>query len=448
MGQNVHFVQCGESFGCRQDSVWLAYSSLNGAAFLVSEKEKEFLRKECESGSGDSPELSPGARALLRDPVPQSVMRIPESWEDVYEVDFLMNYKCNFHCVYCYSAAGRSNAVLPWEKARTLVDFLFSEDHAAKTFYNIHFSGGGEPTLSFDLVRMLTEYIEKKAAVSGHKYKLSMVTNGSLLSSEIMDYLIAHNIELILSFEILEQYQNAERGQYDVVAKNLDRLIESDVRFAVRATLTADSAPAMPRMIEEIHTRFPGLKAVVFDTVLSAELFRTPEELKKYYDVFFDSFLEAEKLGEKYHVSVSGPFTNLLAFHRERTCFGKIVLTPEGRLSICARVSSPKEELFPCFTYGEITEDGRISVDREKFDRLMHENTIESAPECRDCFARWNCGGGCRLFTMSFPDESRRVFCDFQRKCVKYQVLEHIRQHFLKANGKPLEEHLKSLNLE
>jgi radical SAM protein with 4Fe4S-binding SPASM domain len=446
MSKSVFFIETGEDFGFRSDAVWLAYSPLNGAAFLVDRKEKAALERECEDLSGDPETRSPGARALLRPPT-RPIMRIPKNWNDIYEIDFLLNFKCNFHCVYCYSAAGRSDTELTWEKAEPLLDFLFSDRHDAKRPYRINFSGGGEPTLSFDLMRRITEFIEKRSAVSGHRYELAMVTNGSLLTPEIIDYTVAHKIKLVLSFEILERFQNSERGHYNEVAENLDRLLESGARFGVRATLTAASASAMPEMVEEIHKRFPLLKSVVFDTVLAPELFGSPEELADYYDLFFARFIQAQTLGEKYGIDVAGPSSQLLAFQRERTCFGKIVLTPEGNFSMCSRVSSRKEKLFDDFVYGQIDPSGELDINDSKFNRIMSENTIDSTPACRECFARWNCGGGCRLFSMAFAPGYFPVFCDFQRRCLKHEVMKLIGKQFFQATGKSLQESIRSMKL-
>ena len=444
MSKSVFFVEAGEDFGLKADAVWLAYSPLNGAAFLVDGKEKAAMERECADLSGLLEEKSPGAQALLQPPT-RPILRIPETWDDVYEIDILLNFKCNFRCVYCYSAAGRSDTVLTWEKVEPLLDFLFSPRHAAEKPYRINFSGGGEPTLSFDMIRRITESVEKRSALSGHRYELAMVTNGSLLTSEIIDYLVAHKIQLVLSFEILEKYQNSERGHYEEVAANLDKLLKSDAAFGVRATLTAASASTMPEMVMEIHRRFPLLKAVVFDTVLAPELFRSPEDLADYYNLFFDRFIEAQALGERYGIDVAGPSSLLLSFQRERMCLGKIVLTPEGNFSICSRVSSRKEKLFDDFVCGRIGSGGNLDIDAAKFDRMMRENTIESAPECRECFARWNCGGGCRLFTKAFAPEFFSVFCDFQRRCLKHEIMKSLEKQFYQATGKSLRESIKNM---
>ena len=447
MSRQIFFVEAGNEFGCKNDAVWLAFAPLNGSAFLVTKEEMISLQHECNASSIPDENKSIGARALLHAPT-RPIMRIPKSWEDVYDIDILLNFKCNFHCVYCYSAAGRSDTELKWETVKTYLDYLFSDQHPREKTYRIHFSGGGEPTLSFGLIRKITEHIEYKANLSKHRFQLGMVTNGSLLTYEIMDYVAKHKIELVVSFEILKRFQNAERGHYDDVAANIDQLLARHAKFSVRATLTRDSACFMPEMVEEIHNRFPLLTSITFDTVLSPDLFPLPEALDDYYNIFFDNFLKAWQLGQKYGINIGSPIALLLTFQRERTCFGKIVFTPEGRFSVCSRVSSPKEKLFDSFIYGEIDSNGGIKIDTDKFNQFLQESTIESNPACHDCFARWNCGGGCHLFYQSFSKEFHPVFCKFQKRGLKHLILKTIADQFFEKNGVSLFDHIRKLYLK
>lgn len=446
MSSNYFFIECGNEYGLPQNKIWLAYAPLNGASFLVTETEKISLQEECSSGK-NTEKLSIGARALLRAPT-RPIMRIPKSWDDVYEIDILLNFKCNFHCVYCYSAAGRSDTELQWQTVKPLLDYLFSDKHPARQPYRINFSGGGEPLLSFPLIRQITLAIEEKAIQSGHKFQLAMVTNGSLLTQEIIDFVSEHKIRLVVSFEILEKFQNLERGQYDKVARNIDLLLDNHANFGIRATLTAESAAAMPQMVQELHERFPRLKAVTFDTVLSADLFQTPDELKNYHEIFFANLQAAKEMGKKYGIKIGDPYYLLLSFQRERTCLGKLVLTPEGKFSTCSRISAPQEKLFNNFIYGEIDPGGEIQLNQEKFSKIMSENTI-SQPDCCNCFARWNCGGGCRLFALSFvKKEFLTVFCDFQKMALKRMLLDKIENDFYAKNGKTLQETIKNMIFE
>ena len=81
----------------------------------------------------------------------------------------------------------------------------------------------------------------------------------------------------------------------------------------------------------------------------------------------------AQEMGKEKGISVESVAVETLSMVRDRTCEGKIVLTPMGTVSSCARVSSPREPLYGDYVYGRV-EDGRLVFDQEKFARIMAEN--------------------------------------------------------------------------
>lgn len=406
------------------DSRYILYAPLHGAVALVSQDDKTRIEakiSDLNGGIESIDELKP----LLSFPKRQ-IQAPPQKLEDVYEIDILTNYKCNFSCVYCYSARGRSDVELEFDIACKLIDFLFSCKHPALKPYKINFSGGGEPLISFDLISRIIEYIEQKADISGHKYTLQLVTNGSLLSKKHAEFFKNHGVRLVVSFSILERFQNQERGDYDSVAQAIDLLIENGNRFGVRATLTDKSVSAMPEMVQEINRRFPKLKAVVFDTVLSKDMFKTDCKLRDYYNCFEKNFLSARSLGARLGIGVYSTAFMATEFVRTRACFGKIVLTPLGALSICARVSSPREEEYKDFIYGRIDKSAGLQVNKEIFARYMADDTIYATRDCKSCYARWHCGGGCRLCRHSLDAASMREECNFKRHILKNELMRKI----------------------
>ena len=84
----------------------------------------------------------------------------------------------------------------------------------------------------------------------------------------------------------------------------------------------------------------------MYDTVLSPDLIPTPESLENYYDTFVEEYYKAKKLGKEKGIMVESTAVETLSMIRDRTCEGKIVLTPMGTISSCARVSSPQESLY------------------------------------------------------------------------------------------------------
>lgn len=338
--------------------------------------------------------------------------------DDLTQVDILLNYSCNFHCVYCYSAQGRNNTEVPWDTLQTFIDRVFArpvKDNTPKVQFS--FSGGGEPLMSYPLLQQAIEYIERKSKECPQlAYSMAVVTNGSLLTKEKIEYLDGHKVRIVVSYEILKSYQDKERGCYNAVTDNIRLLSAMQADFGIRCNITKEAVEAMPDMVREIAENFPSIKSVTFDTILAPDLFRTPTELEKYYNAFLEMYYTAKDWAAAKGIDVACMSVELKDVLRSRGCEAKFCLTPRGTLSACSRVSSPDEALYPYFQYGNVAH-----IDERKIIQLMSQNTAYAA-RCKDCFARWNCGGGCTLFFESFPEEFHSTYCAFRRNALRKEL--------------------------
>lgn len=439
--KNIFVIPIGDYWGIDSERVCMVYAPLNGHISLGTPAMIERLNLCAEGQISDIEMQSTLSVFQAKGQVP--VHYLPESPHELYQIDILANYTCNFKCIYCYSAAGRSSKQVEFEKIKAVIDYLFCSGKKQTNPYIINFSGGGEPLLSFKLIKQTVEYIEQVNAGKNYIYNVGLVTNGSLITPEIIDYLQNKKVDMAVSFEILERLQNKERGCYDKVSANIDMMLEKKFSFGIRTTFTPESVDCMCEMVEELSHRFPKLKRVVFDTVLSPSLFPTPESLEKYYDTFIEEYYKAKKFGIEKGIAVESIAVETLSMVRDRTCEGKIVLTPMGTISSCARVSSPQEKFYDDYIYGEV-EDERLVFDNEKFKDIMAHNNIYTQPMCSDCFAKWNCGGGCRLFHDSFSADFEKVRCRFVRKGLKRQMFDVLVSNFRKSSNIDLTEFIRN----
>lgn len=439
-GYNIFTIPAGDIWGFNPEDLYLIYAPLGGHISLGSPKDVAEL-EACASGAAVS---ESAAKALVsfqaEGEVP--VHLLPESPDDLYQVDILCNYTCNFKCIYCYSAAGRSHGEVKLDDVKGVVDYLFDPNRKQENPYIINFSGGGEPLISFPLIRQAVEYIERKAAETGLRYNIGLVTNGSLITREIIEYFQAHKVDMAVSFEILKYLQDKERGSYDKVSGNIDMMLAMDFPFGIRTTFTPESVKEMCCMIEEVHSRFPKLKKVVFDVVLAPALFASPEDLEVYYDTFLAEYYKAKRLATNYGITLESIAVETISMIRDRTCEGKIVLTPAGTISSCARVSSPVEKLYEGYIYGKVN-DGKVDFDQKTFGSILAMHNIYTQKECDGCYAKWNCGGGCRLFHDSFDEGFKKVRCNFVKKALKVELANLLASKFEKQTGKQLAEYVK-----
>ena len=436
---NIFVIPVGHHWQIEDERLFLIYSPLNGHISLSGREGVERLSRCAEGIVDDEVQKKILNTFQAKGSVP--VMHMPDCSDDLYLIDILPNYTCNFNCVYCYSAAGRSNRQIDFEDIRKLVDYLFNSEKKQKNPYIINFSGGGEPLLSFPIIRKTIEYIKSSNKGKAYKYSIGLVTNGSLITPEIIDYFQKEQIDMAVSFEILERFQNAERGSYERVAANIDMMLAKGYPFGIRTTFTPDSVSSMTEMVQEVARRFPKLKTMVYDTVLAPAMFPTPQSLQNYYNAFLENFYKAKEEAKKYGINLESNAVETLSVIRDRTCQGKIVLTPEGTISCCARVSSPQERLYNEYVFGETTHNG-ISFDEQHLDKIMSEYNIFSQEKCHSCFAKLNCGGGCRLFHHGFSPQFDDIRCDFAKKALQIELLSLLSRQFFQSTGKNLNSYV------
>lgn len=332
--------------------------------------------------------------------------------EKLTELTILVNYICNFSCTYCYSAHGRSGVSIDSAVMKNMIDYFINPERGRRL--QIVFSGGGDPILSFDKVREAIMYACTLADDKGIKLEIGLVTNGSTMTVGQMEFIRKYGIDLVISFDILERVQNAQRSQYNVVFRTIRQLIDCGICPGIRTTVTPYNVGLQSEMVEELHCSFPEIRSAAFEVVLNMEMFANSDELDRFYSDFIEKYFQAVALGKTYDMVIGNTIFNNVDALKERNCLGKLVLTPEGCLTACSRISSPKENHFSTFEYGRVTST-QIDIDKNKYDYLMNLN-VQHYPECAACIAKWHCSGGCLLARLSYSPDAEAAYCRLMQR--------------------------------
>lgn len=192
----------------------------------------------------------------------------------------------------------------------------------------------------------------------------------------------------------------------------------------INTTVTPSSVGRMEEIVREVIDRYLFVDQLTMEPVTAPGLFATVEELRAFYDVFFNSYFRAKVLAKDAGLNLRFTFDDALRGITKRHCPGKFALTPSGKISICHLVSSPLEPRFETCVYGEIR-DGRVNIDNSHFDELYDHNVF-AYPECDDCIAKWNCGGECFTRRATYPKDYIREICRFNRRIIEYSILQYI----------------------
>ena len=335
-------------------------------------------------------------------------------------------HDCNLRCKYCFAGTGdfgHDRGFMPKEVGERAVDFIIEHSGPRRNCELDFF--GGEPLMNMETVKHVTAYVRKREGETGKVFKLTLTTNGVLLNDANIKFLNENNISLVLSLDgRREVHDNMRphadgRGSFDRVLENVRKTIDSrnGQNYYLRGTFTANNLDFAADVLDMADNGFNLLSVepvVAKDCDYALEEEHLPELYKQYEELAVE-YLNRKLAGngfEFFHFNLdlnNGP------------CVAK-------RLSGCGAgheyfAVTPEGDLYPCHQFvgrekyllGTIF-DGVKNVELPKEFRKNH---VLNKDECRECWARFYCSGGCHANADLFSgriDKPYKVGCELQKK--------------------------------
>lgn len=377
----------------------------------------------------------------------------------LYEVVVQMAYSCNMACTYCYADKGEYGGgkayLMKDQVARDIVDFAFANRGSDKIGFGLL---GGEPLLNFSVIKTLVTYAEEKGAKEGVVPEFSVTTNGLPLTEQVVEFLQEHKIAVRLSLDGIKQIHDkyrpdkAGRPTFDRINEvNGKRLKESSVDYMVRASIFG---PEGDQIMEQVRTLFEdySYKRVKVDFLWGADGtpgLITEENLDSVYKGI-------DALGAWFHEKIMKneltwkqlmPFSKYIGRLRAKpkvapvyisktdesagTAFGASVLENNG-VECGAGVNvisiSANGDIYSChrtegnsdFKMGTIYEG--VKPDALEY---WHSNWRLEKSDCRNCWARYVCIGGCPAFGVykhKDPMKVDHVKCQVRRRFIAWSI--------------------------
>ncbi|MDR1092579.1 MAG: thioether cross-link-forming SCIFF peptide maturase [Clostridiales bacterium] len=327
-----------------------------------------------------------------------------------------VSHACNLACEYCFAGEGDygsqtasgpqtasgAAALMSAETAGRAVDFLIARSGKRRNLEIDFF--GGEPLLNFGVVRETVEYAKKRAAEVGKTFKFTVTTNGVLLTGETADYINSEFYNAVISIDGRKEVHNLLRrardgsDRYDEILGNARRFVKArgDKSWYVRGTFTnrnldfARDAEALadagfahislePVVLPENHPlaiREEHVPRIAEEYDRLAGLYtRRGREGRPFEFFHFNIDLEGAPCREKL-VAGCGAGCQYLA------------VNPSGDIYPCHRYDGVKERVL-----GNVNAKN-VDIDPEKRKKFAEANITKFA-ECRVCWAKFYCGGGC-----------------------------------------------------
>lgn len=309
---------------------------------------------------------------------------------------------CNLNCKYCYAEGGsygRKAQLLDPVTARKAVGYLFDNSGGREKISLILF--GGEPLLNMESIKAAIDEVHLREKRTGQKVLISLTTNGTLLDSEIIDYLHNHHVSIAVSLDGPPDLHDANRpdrvggGSYSKILPHLKQLIDKSPRpVGARVTLTPDQWSRAEEVFDHlIQLGFHEVGIAPASPIIPNLLPNAVEEEQLY-----QSFVTlSRRFIEHFRKEKILQFTNLIdllaRLHvgqvKTMSCgagFGYLAVDVEGSFFLCHRFVG--EELF---RVGDLD----AGSDQSLSSRVLGSVTAGVKPICAGCWARSLCAGGC-----------------------------------------------------
>lgn len=343
-------------------------------------------------------------------------------------------HSCNMDCGYCFAGKGEYHGeaqIMSWETGKKALDFLY-ENSGNRQNLEVDFFGG-EPLLNWDIVKKLVHYGRSLEKKGDKKFRFTLTTNGLMLSEDIIKFCEEEMSNVVISLdgrkEINDRMRRTKQGKgtYDMIIPSFRKLAKhmKDRQYYMRGTYTAYNKDFSKDII---HMADLGFRELSMEPVVcsSAEDYALREEdipeLFEEYDRLALEMIKRKKENRGfnfYHFNIDlegGP----CAAKRISGCgvgTEYLAVTPEGKLYPCHQFVGKEEFLLGDLTQGIVHKD---------ILKTFEECNIYSRKECRDCFAKLYCSGGCSANAYNANgkiDTVHEFSCRLHRKRIECAIM-------------------------
>lgn len=292
---------------------------------------------------------------------------------------------------------------------------------------------GGEPLMAFDVVKEVVDYARSKEKEYNKNFRFTITTNGMLLTDDKIDYINKEMYNVVLSLDGRKEVNDRMRfcvngsGSYDIILPKFQKMAKErgDGQYYIRGTFTKYNKDFSNDVLHFYEKGFEqiSIERVVTDPKLPYAL--TEEDLPEVYaeyEKLAKIIIEKRKNGEFFnffHFMIDldqGP----CAIKRLRGCgCGNeyVSVTPEGDVYPCHQFVGKPEWIM-----GSVND---LSLNTEIKDSFA-KTTVYTKPECRTCWAKFYCSGGCNANNLEYAGSIKKpykVACDLEKKRLECAIM-------------------------
>lgn len=350
-------------------------------------------------------------------------------------------HTCNLNCSYCFASQGKyhgDRAVMSFEVGKQALDFLVANSGTRRNLEVDFF--GGEPLMNFQVVKDLVAYARSIEHDTGKNFRFTLTTNGMLIDDDVIDFANRECSNVVLSLdgrkEIHDRFRVdfAGNGSWEKIVPKFQKLVKErgGKGYYMRGTFTH----ANPDFLEDIKVMLSlGFNELSMEPVVAAEddpSALTEEDLEivmEQYEKLAELMIQRRKEGNPftfYHYMIDltgGP----CIYKRISGCGSGteyMAVTPWGDLYPCHQFVGEEK-----FRLGDIWK----GVENTKIQDDFMACNVYAREECRNCWARLYCSGGCAANAYHATGSVRGVYesgCKLFRKRMECAIMAEIDRQF------------------
>ena len=350
-------------------------------------------------------------------------------------------HTCNLNCEYCFASQGKyhgERALMSLEVGKRAIDFLI-ENSGSRVNLEVDFFGG-EPLMNFDVVKEIVAYARSIEKQHNKNFRFTLTTNGMLIDDDVIDFCNREMSNVVLSLdgrrEIHDRYRvdYAGHGSWDRIVPKFQKLVAAreGKNYYMRGTFTH----ANPDFLKDIQTMLDlGFTELSMEPVVCPA--GDPEALTRedlpivldQYEKLAELMLQRDREGRPF------TFYHYMVDLADGPCIYK-------RISGCGSGTeymavTPWGDLYPChqFVGEEAFRLGNIwdGVTNTAVQGDFAACNVYARPECRDCWARLYCSGGCAANAYHATGSVRGVYeygCELFRRRMECAIYVAVAREF------------------